>query len=130
MARKKTTEACEKSSEEPEETDSSASAAYPSLRSPSNLPTTSIDGKFMAQAGKYARGVTLGVFEMIGGAQRMAEWANENPGEYYTKIFSKLVKPEPQIVAEDSDDVEDLLKRLDRKIIDVGDIAPEDADDD
>ena len=40
-----------------------------------------------SHAGKYAGAVVLATFEMIGGASRMATWADQNPTDFYTKVF-------------------------------------------
>ncbi len=31
------------------------------------------------------------VFDWLGGAQALEAWARENPGEFYTKIWAKLI---------------------------------------
>lgn len=94
-----------------------------------NLPAVAQDGKFLAQAGKYARGVTLAAFQGIGGVRRLTEVADEDPKWFYEKLFAKLVQPERQIVAESDDDVEDLLKKLDRKVVDVDEVVSTVEDD-
>lgn len=66
----------------------------------------------MANAGKYARNAVLTVFETIGGVERMAEWAEDNPGEFYTKLFAKTITRDNEHTV--SDGVEDLLDRLDK----------------
>jgi hypothetical protein len=50
-------------------------------------------------------------FEMIGGVERMADWADKNPTEFYTKIFTKTITKEVELNA--SEGIEDLLLRLD-----------------
>lgn len=94
------------------------------------VPSVALDGQLLANAGRYCRGITLAAFEGIGGIRRLIEVANEDPKWYYEKLFSRLVQPERQVVAEAEDDVEDLLKKLDRKVIDVDEEPAEDLDDD
>lgn len=75
------------------------------------------DGAVMANMGKYHREAVSTAFEMIGGIDRLADWAGKNPGEFYTKLFTKLIPKETEISA--SQGVEDFLRELDRKTIDV-----------
>lgn len=70
------------------------------------------DGAVIPHAGRYARESVLLAFEMIGGVERMADWATKNPGEFYTKLFTKVVTREVEVSASES--IEDLLLRLDR----------------
>lgn len=85
----------------------------------SNLPsvTSAPDGAIMISAGKYARHAVMTAFEMIGGVKRMAEWADENPGEFYTKMFAKTITRE--VEERKSDSVEDLLDAIDAEATDV-----------
>lgn len=71
----------------------------------------------MVHAGKYARQNVLVAFEMLGGVQALADWAQENPSEFYTKLFTKMIDREPAPASNDS--LEDLLEKLDRQLIDV-----------
>lgn len=64
----------------------------------------------MANVGRYARGQVMLAYEMIGGVERLAEWAEENPGEFFTKLFGKTVTRETEVHA--SEGVEQLLERL------------------
>ncbi len=85
--------------------------------SKSNLPDVSKSGQVMVHAGKYARAAVMTVFDQLGGADAMTEWARENPTDFYTKLFPKVIDREP--VQPGSRDVEDLLAELDREMIDV-----------
>jgi len=71
----------------------------------------------MVHAGKYARHNVLIAFEMLGGVQALAEWAADNPSEYYTKLFTKLIDREP--VQSSPESLEELLEKLDRQLITV-----------
>lgn len=67
-----------------------------------------------------ARQQAEAVFEMIGGTERMADWADKNPGEFYTKVWPKLIeKIDPR--DRGSDTLEERLQRLEAadKAIDV-----------
>jgi hypothetical protein len=74
-------------------------------------PFGDADGAVIAHAGRYSRECVLLAFEMIGGVERMADWADRNPTEFYTKIFTKTITKEVEINA--SEGIEDLLLRLD-----------------
>lgn len=99
---------------------------------PKHMPALSGDGAVMENMGKFSRGVVRSVFESIGGVERMAEWADENPAEFYTKIFAKTITRETEISA--SEGVEALLERLDAaedagEIIDADfEVLPGEAD--
>jgi hypothetical protein len=54
---------------------------------------------------------------MIGGVDRLADWANKNTGEFYTKIWKHTIPKEVEVKAHDS--IEAMLDRLDQKTIDV-----------
>lgn len=74
-------------------------------------PYGDADGAVIAHAGRYARECVLVAFEMIGGVERMADWADKNPGEFYTKLYTKVITREVEVHA--SEGIEDLLLRLD-----------------
>jgi hypothetical protein len=76
------------------------------------LPYGAADGAVIPHAGRYARECVLLAFEMIGGVERMAAWAAENPGDFYTKLYTKVITREVEVTA--SEGIEDLLTRLDR----------------
>ena len=70
-------------------------------------------GAIMTNVGKYARDSVLTAYEMIGGHGAFAEWAEENKGEFYTKIYPKIIGREVELKADDS--IESLLDKLDRR---------------
>lgn len=76
------------------------------------VPFGDADGAVIVHAGRYARECVLVAFEMIGGVERMAAWASENPGEFYTKLFPKVITREVEVST--TEGVEDLLAKLDR----------------
>jgi len=87
------------------------------LRPPSIQPRHSpapfgdADGAVIAHAGRYARETVLLAFEMIGGVERMADWADKNPEAFFTKLFPKVITREVEL--QTSEGIEDLLLRLD-----------------
>lgn len=74
-------------------------------------PWGDADGAVIAHAGRYARECVLVAFEMIGGVERMADWADKNPDQFFTKLFPKVINREVEVNA--SEGIEDLLLRLD-----------------
>lgn len=75
--------------------------------------TTSLDatGMLTVNAGKYSRAAVIAAFEMMGGLETFAEWADENKSEFYTKMFGKVIGREVEHKTPDS--LEDILGILD-----------------
>lgn len=96
---------------------------------PANLPAYGdADGAVIPHAGRYARESVLLAFEMIGGVERMADWATKNPGDFYTKIYTKVITREVEVSA--SEGIEDLLLRLDRAEREHGSLLSAEHDED
>lgn len=53
----------------------------------------------------------VAVFTRLGGTAAMAEWAMENPGDFYTKIYAKMV-PRNVDMAVKHVFIDDLTERL------------------
>jgi hypothetical protein len=79
----------------------------------SRLPKTAPDGTIMTNAAKYSRNAVLTAFEMIGGTQALAEWAQDNKTDFYKTIFTKTIQRDVEVGV--SDGVEALLGQLDAK---------------
>jgi hypothetical protein len=52
---------------------------------------------------KLGRDAIWKVFHEIGGIAGMRRWAEENPGEFYTKLFPRLVPQVTEITGEDGE---------------------------
>jgi len=78
---------------------------------------TGADGAVLANYGRYHRDAVATAFEMVGGVDRLADWADKNYGEFITKLYPRLIPKEVEVGA--SQGVEDLLRQLDRQTIDV-----------
>lgn len=76
------------------------------------LPSA-LDGKVFENVGKYARGAILFAFERIGGAEALSDWAEDNKGEFYTKLFPKIVTREVEVTERRS--LDDLMDVIDAK---------------
>lgn len=75
------------------------------------LPEADADGALYQHVGRYAGRMVLTAFDMIGGVDRLAAWAEKNPTDFFTKVFPKVIaKPVEHNISEG---VEDLLARLD-----------------
>lgn len=78
---------------------------------PLTLPDTDADGQLYRHVGRYAGQMVVTACEMIGGVDRLAAWADANPGDFFTKVFPKVIaKPVEHNVSEG---VEALLEKLD-----------------
>jgi len=80
------------------------------------LPSSDPEGNILQNYGKRHAECVAIAFEMIGGVDRLADWASKNPGDFFTKLWSKTIPKEVEHKAHDS--VEALLDRLDDKTID------------
>jgi hypothetical protein len=68
-------------------------------------------GTVYERVGKYARGAVLYAFESMGGPRALAEWAEDNPDEFYTKLFPKIITKEVEVQTDRS--VDNLVHLLD-----------------
>lgn len=75
-----------------------------------DLPT--IGSEQYSQIGKYAGAVVMACFERIGGLERMAEWADENPSAFYEKVFPKMISKSQQVDIKASVTLDDAINRL------------------
>lgn len=96
-----------------------------------NIP--SIDSALYANVGRYAGATVLTVFEQIGGVNRMAEWADENPGEFYTKMLGKVISSPKEVQVSGTVNFRQVLETLDleagKDYTDVEDAQVEEGDD-
>ena len=64
--------------------------------------------------GRYSGAVVMSVFEQIGGARRMASWADTNPTDFFTKIFPKMISRSQQVDHTGSITIDDAISRMER----------------
>lgn len=71
------------------------------------------DGEVFATPalGKFLQGEVAYAFERMGGGDRLADWADKNPGEFFTKLLPKLLPKQVEVTASDS--IDERLRRLD-----------------
>lgn len=87
---------------------------------PMSLPT----GDIVLSAGKRARQEIMTVYFLNGGTDWLAQWAQQNPSEFFTKMFGKMIIKEVEHQVDES--VETLLDRLDeRRDARMIDVTPE-----
>ena len=82
-----------------------------------SVPVISTDA--YQHVGRYAGAVVLAVFEQIGGVQRMASWADQNPTDYYTKLLPKLISRTTQLEVSGSVTIDDAITRLESQTVDA-----------
>lgn len=85
----------------------------PAKRRSQAVAPVAIDPALYANIGRYAGSVVMGVFEQIGGQNRMAEWADENPTEFYKSIFTKVISAPRQVEVTGKVTIEEAVKALD-----------------
>ena len=78
-----------------------------------NMPQ--ISGEAYQHVGRYAGAVVMACFEQIGGLQRMANWADTNPTDFYTKLFPKLVQRSAQVDVSGVITIDDAISRLENQ---------------
>jgi hypothetical protein len=62
--------------------------------------------------GRFSGALVLSVFEMIGGAPRMATWADQNPTDFYTKLLPKVISRSQQVDFTGTLTIDDAITRL------------------
>jgi hypothetical protein len=75
------------------------------------------DGAVIHHVGRHAREAVITAFHMIGGVPRLADWADKNPGEFFTKLMPKIISKEVEVTA--GGGIDELIRQLDAKTIDV-----------
>lgn len=95
------------------------------VRTVSNLPLVS--GEQYSHMGKYAGAAIMAAFHMIGGVERLANWADSNPTDFFTKVMPKVVQRSSQVDVSGTLTIDDAITRLEnqtqRGTIEDGDFA-------
>ena len=82
-----------------------------------NLQAISAEG--YSHVGRYAGAAVLAVFEMTGGAERMARWADDHYGDYATKVFPKLIQRSQSVEHSGTVTLDDAITRLESQTIEA-----------
>lgn len=93
----------------------------------SNVPH--IDPALYSNVGRHAGAVVMTVFEQVGGVKAMAAWAEENPTDFYTKLFPKIINTPKQLEVSGKISVEEIIKTLDMEEGTDYTMAPDAAED-
>lgn len=102
-------------------------ASVPATMTAPAPPST--DGVFLANAAKYLPTYVMAAFESIGGVKRLSEEADQDAKWFFQHIWLKALKQTASAPQQKSDDeIEVLLRKLDRQVIDV-ETSPIDAED-
>lgn len=64
--------------------------------------------------GRMGGALVLSCFEMIGGLPRMASWADQNPTDFYTKLFPKVISRSQQVDVSGTLTIDDAITRLEK----------------
>lgn len=95
-------------------------AKLPDTRTDPQQPTRDLARLPMISAeqyqhvGRFAGALVMSTFEMMGGLPRMANWADENPTDFYTKLFPKMISRSQQVDVSGTITIDDAISRLER----------------
>ena len=84
--------------------------AISTVKSVNQIPV--ISSEQYGHLGKYA--AVLSVFEQIGGVKRMADWADTNPTDFFTKVFPKIMQRSTAVEHSGTLTIDDAITRLER----------------
>lgn len=65
--------------------------------------------------GRFSGAMVQAAFEMIGGLPRFASWADDNPTDFYTKLFPKMISRSQQVDVSGTLTIDDAISRLERQ---------------
>lgn len=68
-------------------------------------------GAVVANSGRHLRNAIVTAFDMIGGVAALADWAQTNRTDFYTKLMPKVIPKE--VLVDDRRSVDDLILELD-----------------
>jgi hypothetical protein len=91
----------------------SEDSRLPVVRAISGLPA--ISAEQYQHVGRYAGAAVMHCFEAIGGADRMKTWADQNPTDFYTKLFPKMISRSQQVDVSGTLTIDDAIDRLERQ---------------
>lgn len=84
-------------------------------RDVSRIPMISAEA--YQHVGRFAGALVLSCFEQIGGLPRMANWADQNPTDFYTKLFPKMISRSQQVDVSGTLTIDDAINRLEGQLI-------------
>ncbi len=81
-------------------------------RAVSRIPV--ISAEQYSHVGKYAGALVLACFEQMGGLERMQTWADQNPTDFFTKLFPKVIQRSTAVQHGGTITIDDAITRLER----------------
>lgn len=73
-----------------------------------------ISAEQLQYVGRYANAAVMSAFEMIGGVQRLAMWADANPTDFFTKLLPKSMTRATQVDVSGTLSIDDAISTLER----------------
>ena len=95
----------------------------PELRYPEHTPTRAIadmpaiSPDMYQHVGRYAGAIVIAAFEQLGGMQRFVSWADDNYGDYATKLLGKTIQRSAQVDHNHAVTIDDAISRLENQPI-------------
>ena len=86
-----------------------------------------ISGEAYQHVGRYAGAIVVACFEQLGGLQRMVAWADDNYGDFATKLLPKLIQRSAQVDVSGTVTIDDAISRLEN--VPQGDYSEVDFED-
>jgi hypothetical protein len=74
-----------------------------------------ISAEAYQHVGRFAGALVMSCFEQIGGLPRMAHWADNNPTDFYTKLFPKMISRSQQVDISGTLTIDDAITRLENQ---------------
>lgn len=79
-----------------------------------------IPSESYSHLGRYAGAMVMACFEQMGGLPKFVEWASENPNDFYTKLYPKMISATKQVEVNSNVTLDTAIDKLDAlKVIDV-----------
>jgi hypothetical protein len=71
-----------------------------------------LSAESLQHVGRYSGALVLACFEQMGGLQRMTQWADHNPTDFYTKLLPKIISRTTQVDISGSVTIDEAISRL------------------
>lgn len=76
-----------------------------------------ISGEAYQHVGRYAGATVMAAFHQIGGVNRLANWADTNPTDFFTKLLPKIIQRSQSVDISGSVTIDDAIARLETNTI-------------
>jgi len=78
-----------------------------------------ISAEAYQHVGRFSGALVLSCFEQIGGLNRMAQWADTNPTDFYTKLLPKIISRSTQVDVSGSITIDEAISRLEGETVEA-----------